>query len=267
MATVEQIDRDIAVIEEAVSAIATELESTCISYLTALGQAVGKQLMLATYHLCTQGYPQQFVSLSLKERQQLQQKIRKLGQEAAEQLLEHIQADDSDSLEFSFLQKEADLEPTKRERFANPIELGKWQQQVERAIASTLRMLSSKSNSVLQQAGMLPDKLPLSPLLEAATSSLEATPEAINGPPNLLNLLVETDSDRESQESTVTQVTAIHLRLVEIEFADATVRAGRNQIRNLLGKLTKIERDYQKKQREREVADAEAAWRASWFEA
>lgn len=263
MATVEQIDRDIAVIEEAVNAIATELESAYISYLTALGQAVGKQLMLATYHLCTQGYPQQFVSLSLNERQQLQQKIRKLGQEAAERLLEHIEADDS--LEFSFLQEQA-LETVNKERFANPIELVNWQHRVERAIASTLKMLSSKSNNVLQQAGILPNKLPLSPLLEAATSSLEATPEAINGPPNLLNLLVETDSERESQESSVTQITAIHLRLVEIEFADATVRAGRNQIRNLLGKVSKIERDYQKKQRERDVAEAEAAWRSSWFE-
>lgn len=34
MATVEQIDRDIAVIEEAVNAIATELDSAYISYLT-----------------------------------------------------------------------------------------------------------------------------------------------------------------------------------------------------------------------------------------
>lgn len=263
MATVEQIDRDIAVIEEAVNAIATELDSAYISYLTALGQAVEKQLMLATYHLCTQGYPQQFVSLSLNERQQLQQKIRKLGQQAAEQLLEHTKPEDS--LEFSFLQ-EAELAPAKQERFTNPIELVKWQQQVEKAIASTLKMLSSQSNSVLQQARMLPDKLPLTPLLEAATSSIEATPEAINGPPNLLNLLVETDSDRESPESTVTQVTAIHLRLVEIEFADATVRSGRNQIRNLLAKVSKIEREYQKKQRERDVAEAEAAWRSSWFE-
>lgn len=264
MATVEQIDKDIAVIEEAVKAIATELESSYISYLTALGQAVAKQLMLATYQLCTQAYPQKFVSLSLNERQQLQQKIRKLGQEAAERLLEHTEADDS--LEFSFLQEEADIEPAKEERFTNPVELVKWHQQVERAIASTVKMLSSKSNSVLQQAGMLPDKLPLSPLLEAATTSLEATPEAINGTPNLLNLLVETDNSQEAQESTVTQITAIHLRLVEIELAEATVRVGRNQIRNLLGKLSKIERDYQKKQRERDVAEAEAAWRASWFE-
>jgi hypothetical protein len=31
----------------------------------------------------------------------------------------------------------------------------------------------------------------------------------------------------------MTYIVAIHLRLSEIEFADATVRAGRNQIRNL----------------------------------
>lgn len=258
VAMIEQINRDIAALEETVKAIAIEIENAYISYLTALGQGVAKQLMLATYHLCTQGYPKQFIGLVMSQRQQLQQDIRKLTQTAAEQLLKHAQTEDS--FEFSFLQEE-------KKNFSDPVELMKWQFQVEDAIASTLKTLSSQTNSLLQSAEILPNNLPLAPLLEAATSASDGAPEVTSGSsPNLLNLLIETDSDNESQESSVTQIIAIHLRLIEIEFADATVRAKRNQIRNISAKLGKLERDYQKKQRERDVAEAEAAWRASWFE-
>ena len=255
----EQINRDIAALEATVRAIATELENAYISYLTVLGQAVAKQLMLASYYVCTQGYPKQFISLNLSHRQQLQQDIHKLTKQAAAQLLKHTQTEHP--LEFSFLTEE-----TPPINFSNPTMLIKWQHQVENAIANTLKTLSSQTNSLLQEAEILPNNLPLTPLLEAATSSSEDAPEIMTGMPNLLNLLIETDSDNESQESNVTQIVAIHLRLIDIEFADANVRAKRSQIRSLSGKVGKLEREYQKKQRERDVAEAEAAWRASWFE-
>lgn len=254
----EQINRDIAALEATVRAIAMELENAYISYLTVLGQGVAKQLMLASYHVCTQGYPKQFVSLNLSHRQQLQQDIHKLAKLAAAQLLKHTQVEHP--LEFSFLIEEE----TAPINFSNPTMLIKWQRQVEDAIAQTLKTLSSQTNSLLQASEILPNNLPLTPLLEAATSSSEDTPEIMTGMPNLLNLLIETDS--ESQESSVTQIIAIHLRLIDIEFADATIRAKRSQIRSISGTVGKLEREYQKKQRERDVAEAEAAWRASWFE-
>ncbi len=89
MATVEQIERDIAALEAAVKVIAAELLSIYKSYLTTLGQAVRQQLILASYHLCTQGYPEPFLRLSFSARQQLQQAIRKLGQNA---MLDHLLA-------------------------------------------------------------------------------------------------------------------------------------------------------------------------------
>ena len=91
---IERIERDIAALKEAIGAIAKELQSAYASYLTTLGQALQKQLILASYHLCTQGYPENFLSLSLNQRQQLQQAIRKLGQQAAEQLLTYIQSEE-----------------------------------------------------------------------------------------------------------------------------------------------------------------------------
>jgi len=42
--------------------------------------------------------------------------------------------------------------------------------------------------------------------------------------------------------------------------------ANRNQIRQLSSRLSTLRREYHKKQRERTIAEAEAAWRISWFE-
>jgi hypothetical protein len=57
---------------------------------------------------------------------------------------------------------------------------------------------------------------------------------------------------------------AINLRLGEIEFADAMLSSYRKQIRSVLLQLNRLGQEYQKKQRERSVAQAEAAWRAIW---
>ena len=147
----------------------------------------------------------------------------------------------------------------------NSILLAQWQQNLEQGLLDTLRTTSHKANRLLQRAGLLPKKFP-EQLLEAAANSSESGAEHVVGPPNLLNLLIETDNAQASEEPTVTHIVAIHLRLTEIEFADATVRAGRNQIRSLLMKASKLGREHHKKQRERAVAQAEGAWRASWFD-
>jgi len=58
----------------------------------------------------------------------------------------------------------------------------------------------------------------------------------------------------------------IQLRLTEIEFADAALNVIRNRIRNHSAQLRNLGREYQKKQRERAIAEAQSAWRASWFD-
>jgi len=274
---IEQIERDIAGLKEAISAIAVELQSAYAKYLTTLGQAVRKQLILASYYLCTQGYPENFLSLSLNQRQQLQHAIRKLGQQTAEQLLTYIKSEEvadegageageaNDDSNSSFpaspplpLSSSGDL--------SNPIELAQWQQNVEETTQETLKILSHDANVLLQKAGMLPKKLPEPILAAAAAAASEASAEVMPGPPNLLNLVIEIENEQQSEDSSLTQIMAINLRLGEIEFADTTLSSERRQIRNILVQLNKLGREYQKKQRERSVAEAEAAWRASWFE-
>lgn len=271
---IERIERDIAGLKEAISAIAVELQSAYASYLTTLGQAVRQQLILASYHLCTQGYPENFLSLSLSQRQQLQQAIRKLSQQAAEQLLAYIKSegdegDEGDEEAGEVDESNSSFSPStplfSSPDLSNPIELAEWQQNLEEATQEILKNLSHNANLLLQKAEILPKKLP-EPILAAAAAASEASAEVMPGPPNLLNLVIEIENEQQSEDSSLTQIMAINLRLGEIEFADATLSSERRHIRNILGQLNKLGREYQKRQREKSVAEAEAAWRASWFE-
>jgi hypothetical protein len=289
---IEQIERDIKALEKAAESLFAELSSAYTTYCQALGQATRQHLILASYQVCTQGYPKQFLSLSFDRKQQLQQVIRQLGQRAAAQLLELLEnpvetKKHLDDMDIERLQSNAaefdDLEDwdSSEEREgqqeqmianseflatpSNPLELVQWQQILEQAIAQILKTLSLDTNHLLQQSGILPQKLP-APLIEAATAVSETAGEMTVGPPNVMNLLIETENPQESQEVGVTQLIAIQLRLSEIEFADTNVRTARNQVRQLESKLASLGREYHKRQRERTIAEAEAAWRASWFD-
>jgi hypothetical protein len=284
---IERIEKEINELKVAISAIAQELNSAYAKYINTLGPVLQKQLILASYYLCTQGYPEEFLNLSLNQRQKLQQGIRKLSKKAFQQLISYIQPPEDTQTEtvVEFEKEEKTEEKTEVETEekeengeneqqpkvldpSNPIELVEWQQDLEEAIQETLKKVSQAVNILIQKNGVLPKKLP-EPILMAATAaaaSSESSSNMIPSPPNLLNLVIEISNDEDSEDSSLTQIMAIHLRLGEIEFAEATLLAERKGIRNILMQLNKLGREYQKRQRELKIAEAEAAWRASWFE-
>ena len=280
---IERIEKDINDLKEAIRAIAQELNLAYIRYINILGSALQKQLILASYYLCTQGYPDEFLNLSLNQRQKLQQGIRKFSQQAAKELISYIQppeitqteavieTEEQENIEAENQENEENEENEQQPQAldpSNPIELVEWQQDLEEAIQETLKKVSQAVNILIQKTGVLPKKLP-EPILVAATAaaaSSEGSSNMIPSPPNLLNLVIEISDEEDSEDSSLTQIMAIHLRLGEIEFAEATLLAERKGIRNILMQLNKLGREYQKRQRELKIAEAEAAWRASWFE-
>jgi hypothetical protein len=306
----ERIEQDLAALEEALAALTLEYQSTYEGYLTALGQAVRQQLILACYHLCTQAVPESFLKLSFDARQKMQQSVRRLAAASEEKLrslvteseeeeeIEKEEEEEEDDFdkdeeedeeeEEEKEEKEEDEEDKKEKKelsatnylfsVANyqvptansPERLARWQNSIEKSIAHIIKLLSRDTNRLLQQSGILPSQLP-EPVLEAA-SSAESSGDSVAGPPNLLNLIIETDASSASRNlaetlaSRALHITAVKLRLSEIEFADAGTSAWRQQIRNLSVRLNSLGRDYQKKQRELAVVEAESAWRSSWFE-
>lgn len=324
----KQIEEKLKEIEVAIAKIAKEFYDTYEGYFKVLGEGIRQQLIFASYHICTQGYPEAFLNLSFSQRQKMQSELREIAElpiRELEELLEKSPEEQQNSdetsapelimsllgeedeeqqevtsplkgektnIEFDSAvlfstqisgneeQKLADrieenLNKVETEEIENSPEniidklenldtLISWQENIEKQIPEILKKVSDRANSILQNAEILPKKIPKK-VLEAATK-MESGDTPLGGKPNLLNLLIEAEDPEEEKKPRVTKVMAVNLRLSEIEFTDINVSAWRNKIRNLLGRLNQLQREYRKKQRERAVIEAESAWRSSWYE-
>ncbi len=253
----QKLKQDLEQIQEQVSLLSVQLRTIYDHYLKDLTQEIKKQLVLAVYHVCTQIYPRNFLTLSFAQREQLQQNIIHTIPEIQNKLLEILNHSTEDKKgEKEFL-------------ISNPEELVHWLQKIEKAILLGLDQLSKATNHSLQGANIFPPHLPPQ-VIDFAMQS-EATGQSVSGSPNLLNVFVETgqkdEQDEDSQPPTqIAKITAIHLRLVEIELASPNLTIQRRQIRTLSEKLNQLRKQYHKKLQDYAIAEAEMAWRSSWHE-
>lgn len=170
----------------------------------------------------------------------------------------------------------------------SPVSLAKRHVLLERHLRATLQTLSSMANHLLKLAQILPD---LPEMVIAAAAEAEAGESGGSGTPNVLNVLVEIggdirtkdDDSEENDESfeededpsfeenaeperEMTHLVAINLKLADIEFADAHTAMWRSRLQEALIRLKRLGSRFQKLQQEKARADAEHAWRATWFE-
>ncbi len=83
---IDQIEHDLALLAQSLEAIAQEFQTLYGHYLTEFGKATRQQLVMTSFHVCTHGYPERFLQLSLHQRQVLQQGLRELANQAQMQL-------------------------------------------------------------------------------------------------------------------------------------------------------------------------------------
>lgn len=242
---IPQIEAKLKSVQAAALKVAQEIQDLYASYLDALGQTVHQQLILASYQLCTQNYPEAFLQLSVNQRQQLQQDLQGLGQQMQQQLQACLQI--------------LDLPAAAAQEGLDPAVGLDQQERLEAAIAQILETTSQAGNQILQECHILPGQ-ELDLLLEVAAKA-EASGNSVAGPNSLLNATVGPNDGKDSESA---KIAAIYLRLAEIEFTDSTTMAWRNKIRKLLVRFANLQQEYELKQRERTVAEAAAAWRASW---
>jgi hypothetical protein len=297
--SIKQITATLAALEQQVTNLGQEFYDTYGGYLTALGQTTQQQLVMASYRVCTEGYPEAFLKLSMRQRQDLQQALRQLAAKTQANLgtlLQPIEAIELVSASHPPEDSEANQEIDRESSFDNELELlmsmvnrkrkqlpptnvmerlVQWQAKLESTITDALQTATHAGNRFLQQSRVLPPNLP-EPLLEAAAKS--APPDAIAGNSNVLDLFVEavehsaadqpdppSPPEGKSREgSMVLHLVAINLRLAELEFADPTLTAWRNRLRDLSKRLKALGQIYQKTQREKAVAEAQVAWRSTW---
>ena len=373
--SLDQISTDLQTLETATSRIDDDLKTLYQEYLTVLGKAVKRQLVLAVYHLCTQAYPDEFLVLSVSQREQVQTGVRKIaaqGQTQIKQLgqvfdlstlankleaavaakYEMTEEEDTESEAISAAEDSEDstddvaitdrgneypVSPEERdESLANevpadtgetpatadtamaiasqeasemiqrlstslslfavfgsespsPISLAKRHVLLERHLRAVLKTLSSLANLLLKQIDILPD---LPEMVITAAAEAEAG-EPGPSTPNLLNVLVELGGDSPDDQSPdlspedddedaladdddefdakdsgreMTHLIAINLRLADIEFSDPHTALWRSRLQETLHKLKRLGERYQKLQQEKARAEAEHAWRATWFE-
>ena len=287
--SLQKIRKEIEKLEEQSKAFFTELNKIYKDYLETLHLSTKKQLILAVYQVCTQIYPEAFLKLPYGKREKLQGKIRELCQPLESQLLTYItfpQPSPTATITEQILTQLAIIENAELKlqnqeeddsiaEIKNPEDLVLWCKRVEEGVRIILHNLSQEVNSELQKHKIIASQFP-SQLWEMALQTEEGGMSS-GTPPNILNLLIETskkkeakqdedEDEDENKESQITKISAIHLRLSDIEFSDPQLSLQRQQIRQHLEMVKKMHKAYQKIQRENAQAQAEAAWRSSWHD-
>ncbi|MGK7932907.1 MAG: hypothetical protein AB4041_15965 [Microcystaceae cyanobacterium] len=298
---IKQIQQQLDQLTEQTQHFSQELYQLYQDYLKLLSQATRQQLVLAVYYLCTQVHPEHFLNLSYNEQQKLQEKVRgemtsleedllsllislNLTQsplEILESILLSLPESDKEEQSLSLLnlsQQSPDAEKSTEKAEDNqaficqhPEQLMLWCKHIESGIRHKLGQLSNQVNQHLQKAKILQNSLPPK-LLEMAMQAEENGMSPAGNSPNILNLIVEAksseegESDNEASEGKITKITTIYLRLSDIEFATPTLTVARKQLRQSLEKVSKLRQQFRKAQQEYAIAQAEAAWRASWID-
>jgi hypothetical protein len=149
-----------------------------------------------------------------------------------------------------------------------PDDLIAWHRRIEKTISQTLDRVSKQANKHLQEVGIIPSRLPAK-IMEIAIQAEDSGGSNSLKPlhfPNILHLAIETEKNSKKPAVPIAQISLLRLRLSEIEFADTMLNAQRSQIYTLLKKISKLRQQYRDTQKEYTRAEAEAAWRTSWYE-
>jgi hypothetical protein len=288
---IEQVEQDLKQLSVNSTELGRELMAAYRSYFTSLASTLQQQSIQGCYSLCTNFYPEAFLKLNYDRRTQLLKTLQRVIGNAITNLLVHIEPNRSPSSN-----EEDDDEPTGDltaipvmpiDWFATPSSLATWQQNLEGELNHSLKEISYKLNMILQQAQILPPNIP-KPILEAHP---EADRQGGNNTsiPNLLSVLIGHNSDRSEDEDAeemdtedqldaalesliqrnsnteIIQINSLYLRLTEIEFSNVTLLSLRKNINQLTNQVKALRRDYLQKQQELKIAEAESAWKNSWF--
>ena len=76
---VEQLTQKLASLDRQTDELKAKLDLTYDSYLNVLQRVLRQQVLLACYHICTEGYPEEFVKLSMTQRYRSEE--RRVGKE------------------------------------------------------------------------------------------------------------------------------------------------------------------------------------------
>lgn len=269
---IEQVEQELTKLRMASSQFGKELTIAYKSYFNVFAAALKKQSIQGCFYLCTNGYPEAFLKLSYDRRAQLLRTLQRTIDNAVANLVVQIESVDRQHDNEDDPTGELTSMPMPADWFATPTSLSTWQQHLEEEIRHSLKEISYKLNLLLQQGQIILSTIP-KPILEA-NSQADRQGGNIANIPNVLSVLIESDIDVQAADldldledsPKILPVHSLYLRLTEIEFSDGAVLNCRKNIELLVNKINILRREYLLRQQELKIAEAEAAWRNSWFE-
>jgi hypothetical protein len=292
--SIEQVGQDLHHLQTASSNLGTELTAAYQSYFAALAPALKHQSIQSCYYLCTNCYPDAFLKLNYNQRSQLIKTLQRVISNVIADLVVQIDSSARSNNEDEPTGELTSIPIMPIDWFATPTSLSTWQQNLESEIAHSLKEISYKVNLLLQQARIMPATIPKQ-ILEASAQA-DRQGESNVSIPNLLSILIEQEPDEQEFEDLnserdrtivtisddrsvslaldaegddfpqIVQIHSVYLRLTEIEFSEVNVLSLRKNIDRIVDKVKLLRREYLQKQQELKIAEAESAWRNSWFE-
>lgn len=282
---IQQIRRDLAATEEKSQNLAREIHGLYVHYLGQLSEVTSKQLILCCYQLCTQNYPEIFLNLSFSQRQKFQQELQKISKASKQDICSLIQilnksGNEENTISVDSNLTEAELAPASQEssdvnsmvlseeqslKLSNPNHLLELLQLIDKKIITTLQEVSLKVNDNFQKLEMISSKVPIK-VLEMAITAHENNLNITVSSPNILSITVESTNENKNESFNPINVVALCLRRADLEFGEPSLSIEKSKINQILSKVNQIQKQYNQYKRELAIAEAEAAWRASWFE-
>ncbi|HIK23951.1 MULTISPECIES: hypothetical protein [unclassified Thermosynechococcus] len=257
----EAVEREILGLQGMLLTALAEMRQLYDVYLEMLAPIARQQLITVSYQVCTQVFPEQFLSLEDAERQELQRQIAELAIALESTILG--------------LQPRGQADQTPAQEATNGEEDSTSSQDptsLPQQLSQVLYQSSLKINHLLQRAAILPPA-PIAVILEIAS---QAENRPLGRIPHLLTMMLDEqkpqeegeekqDTSESSRESSSHHpIAAIYLQLEELEFQHPPLANQRSQIRQLEARLATLQKQLHKKQRQYLVLKASRAWWQTW---
>ncbi|WP_448514841.1 hypothetical protein [Parathermosynechococcus lividus] len=263
--SLETVEQEVLALQGLLMGTLQEMRHLYDAYLEVLAPIARQQLITVSYQVCTQVFPEQFLTLEEGDRQQLQQRIYQLALslEAAILRLQPHQQEASaqeDAGEESAATAPDDSEDEAEDSIAPDDSL-------QKKLSKTLYRGSLKMNHLLQRAAILPPA-PIAVILDIAS---KAENRPLGRIPHLLTMMLEEQQTQEnantedkSANPTPHPIAAIYLQLEELEFQHPSLAHQRSQIRELESRLANLQQQLHKKQRQYLTLKASRVWWQTW---
>ncbi len=265
--SLETVEREVLALQGLLMGALQEMRQLYDAYLEVLAPIARQQLITVSYQVCTQVFPEQFLTLEEGDRQRLQQQIQRLALqlEAAILRLQPRRQESEPVPTDDLIDVEAPEATDSNEDQEGNAPATEENNSLQEKLSKTLYRCSLKINHLLQQAAILPPA-PIGVILEIAS---KAENRPLGRIPHLLTMMMDEQKSEEEGEAHASPLShhpmaAIYLQLEELEFQHPPLANHRSQIRQLESRLASLQQQLHKKQRQYLVLKASRAWWQTW---